>query len=90
MVDRIKCEGAVFLNSYKKMKKHPDFTGKIELSKTLLKALVERAKSNQEIAISVAMWDRQSKDGKTYKYVSVELPEIKEEEVDPFDDDVPF
>ncbi len=90
MVDRIKCEGAVFLNSYKKQPKHPDFTGKIELSKTLLKALVERAKANQEIAISVAMWDRESKQGKTYKYVSVELPEIKEEEVDPFDDDVPF
>ena len=54
MVDRIKVEGAIFENSYKKIPKHPDWTGKIELSKTLLKALVERAKSNQEIAISVA------------------------------------
>ena len=36
------------------------------------------------------MWDRESKQGKTYKYVSIELPEIKEEDVDPFDDDVPF
>ena len=90
MIDRIKVEGAIFANSYKKIPKHPDWTGTIELSKTLLKALVERAKANQEISISLAMWDRQSKDGKTYKYVSVELPEIKEEEVDPFDDDVPF
>ena len=90
MIDRIKVEGAIFENSYKKIPKHPDWTGTIELSKTLLKALVERAKANQEIAISLAMWDRQSKEGKTYKYVSVELPEIKEEEVDPFDDEVPF
>ena len=43
MSDRIKVEGAVFANTYKKAKNHPDFTGKIELSKTLLKELVERA-----------------------------------------------
>ena len=40
MSDRIKVEGAVFANTYKKAKNHPDFTGKIELSKTLLKELV--------------------------------------------------
>jgi|TARA_R110000744_G_scaffold53396_2_gene114055 hypothetical protein len=90
MVERIKVEGAVFANTYKKQPKHPDFTGKIELSKTILKALVERAKANQDISISMAMWDRVSKDGKVYKYVSIELPEIKEEEVDPFDDEIPF
>ena len=55
-----------------------------------MKALVERAKANQDISISMAMWDRVSKDGKVYKYVSIELPEIKEEEVDPFDDEIPF
>ena len=69
MSDRIKVEGAVFANTYKKAKNHPDFTGKIELSKTLLKELVERAKANQDISVSVAMWDRTSKDGKIYKYL---------------------
>ena len=90
MADRIKVEGAVFANTYKKHPKHPDFTGKIELSKTILKALVERAKANQDLSISMAMWDRVSKDGKVYKYVSIELPEIKEEEVEVFDDEIPF
>ena len=90
MSDRIKVEGAVFANTYKKANNHPDFTGKIELSKTLLKELVERAKANQDISVSVAMWDRTSKDGKVYKYVSVELPEIKEEEVEVFEDEIPF
>jgi len=90
MVERIKVEGAVFANTYKKQPKHPDFTGKIELSKTILKALVERAKANQDLSISMAMWDRVSKDGKVYKYVSIELPEIKEEEVEIFDDEIPF
>jgi|TARA_R110000796_G_scaffold90631_4_gene194547 hypothetical protein len=90
MVERIKVEGAVFENSYKKQPKHPDHTGKIELSKTMLKALVERAKKNQDITISMAMWDRQSKEGKNYKYVSIELPEIKEPEVEAFEDEIPF
>ena len=90
MADRIKVEGAVFANTYKKQPKHPDFTGKIELSTSLLKALVERAKANQDLSISMAMWDRVSKDGKVYKYVSIELPEIKEEEVEVFDDEIPF
>ncbi len=90
MADRIKVEGAVFANTYKKQPKHPDFTGEIELSKSLLKALVERAKANQDLSISMAMWDRVSKDGKVYKYVSIELPEIKEEEVEVFDDEIPF
>ena len=90
MADRIKVEGAVFANTYKKQPKHPDFTGKIELSKSLLKALVERAKANQDLSISMAMWDRVSKDGKVYKDVFIELPEIKEEEVEVFDDEIPF
>lgn len=55
-----------------------------------MKELVERAKANQDISVSVAMWDRTSKDGKIYKYVSVELPEIKEEEVEVFEDEIPF
>ena len=91
MIDRIKVEGAIFTNSYKKQPKHPDWTGTIELSKSILKELVERAKANQEIAISVAMWNRRSKEGKTYKYVSVELPQLKEEQADDgFDDEIPF
>ena len=52
--------------------------------------MVEGAKANQDISVSVAMWDRTSKDGKIYKYVSVELPEIKEEEVEVFEDEIPF
>jgi hypothetical protein len=56
----------------------------------MLKALVERAKKNQDITISMAMWDRQSKEGKNYKYVSIELPEIKEPEVEAFEDEIPF
>jgi len=91
MIDRIKVEGAIFTNSYKKQPKHPDWTGTIELSKSILKELVERAKANQEISIRVAMWDRESKEGKTYKYVSVELPQLKEEQADDgFDDVIPF
>ena len=74
----------------KKASNHPDFQGKIELSKTLLKELVERAKRNQDLSISLAMWDRTSKDGKVYKYVSIELPLIKEPEVEAFEDEIPF
>ena len=84
-------DGAIYTNDYKQNEKQPDWTGKVEISRDMLKELV-----------SVALWNRTSKNGKEYKYARLDIPQKKEEpkeepvkdssdDIETFtDDDIPF
>ncbi len=99
-MERIKCDGAIYQNSYKDNDKKPDWVSKFEITGEFLKNLVEQYRENgkpETIEINVAMWDRVSKKGNTYKYAQFEIPQQEKkpepqvEENDGFnDDDIPF
>jgi hypothetical protein len=97
--DRPQSDGAIYINNYKDKDTKPDWTGKVELSKELLKELVTKVKEGGDAELRVALWDRTSKNGNEYKYARLDLPMAKKEqpkentveekqEVD--DSDVPF
>jgi hypothetical protein len=98
--ERLQSDGAIYTNNYKKQPKHPDWTGKVTLSKDILKELVTKMRSeNADSAeMRVALWDRTSKAGNEYKYARLDVPQEKKEEpkpepkpeVDEFADDIPF
>ena len=94
------CQGAIFPNTFKKEgTQQPDWTGSIDVSKELLKALVDIAKelkdrasqgeeidANSFIKLRCAGWDRTSKKGAIYKYLTIE-PLRQEENEDDDDED---
>ena len=75
--------GAIFKNTNKKAETHPDYKGKVNVN-------------NKEMEI--ALWVKQSKDGKTYFSASFSEPYVKQEmqtaPVQPLppivNDDLPF
>ena len=95
-------DGAIYTNNYKKNDKQPDWTGKVELSRDMLKELVTIIKNGGTGELRVALWNRTSKNGNEYKYARLDIPQKKEEpkeepvedkadDVDTFtDDDIPF
>jgi len=102
--ERVQSDGAIFTNNYKDNEKKPDWTGKVNLDKNLLKSLVEKVKSGQEAELRVALWDRKSKNGNEYKYARLDIPQeqtksegsFEEQQPKPVskpeisDDDIPF
>ena len=101
------CQGAIFPNTFKKEgTQQPDWTGTVDVSKELLKALVDIAKDLKDrasqgeqidddnfIKLRCAGWDRTSKKGATYKYLTIEPLRQQEEEPveeESNDDDPPF
>lgn len=98
MDNKIQCDGAIFINNFKKGDKQPDWTGKIEMSKALLKQLVEKVKEGEEAVVRVALWDRTSKENKDYKYARIDIPQEqkaepvqpKVEDNDDFENSIPF
>jgi hypothetical protein len=76
----LKSEGGFWPNTNKKTEKHPDVTGKIEISTDQLTMLNNMAADGETLKLSVAGWNRRSKsDGKPYIYISAEVaPEQKE------------
>tara|TARA_R100001132_G_C3239736_1_gene70994 strand:- start:149 stop:463 length:315 start_codon:yes stop_codon:yes gene_type:complete len=99
---RPQADGAAWKNSFKKGANHPDWTGKIDLTRELLKEIVTEINSGDKsptIEIKVAMWDRVSNEkGTEFKFIRVDLPMKKQEKAaeEPIDvsmeegDDVPF
>ena len=97
MENRVQSDGAIYTNDYKQGDTQPDWTGKIELSKDLLKQLVEKVKSGEVAEVRVALWDRTSKAGKNYKYARMDLAQPQQQKVEPkveehddFEDQIPF
>lgn len=51
---------AVFPNNHKKGEKHPDHRGSFVMTKALLKEMVELVKKDEEVHVSVALWERKA------------------------------
>ena len=80
MAERVQSDGAIYINNFKDKDTKPDWTGKVELSKQLLKDLVTRVKEGGNAELRVALWDRTSKNGNDYKYARLDIPMEKKEE----------
>mgnify|MGYP003114160387 FL=1 len=102
--ERLQSDGAIYTNNYKKAQNQPDWTGKVMLSKEILKELVTKLKAENSdgVEMRVALWDRTSKNGNEYKYARLDVPQEQQkpqpvpqpepepdvEDID--DDDIPF
>ena len=74
-------EGTIFINKFKDKDTQPDWTGKLEFNKDLLKQLVNVAKEGGEPEVRIALWNRTSKQGNEYKYLRMDLQESKDKRV---------
>ena len=81
MEQRIKTDCAVFPNKYKDAPNKPDLTGEVILTKEIMRQLVTQIKEGKEAGLRLAIWDRESKAGNPYKYISFEavVPKPKQE-----------
>ena len=82
--ERMQSDGAIYTNDYKNSEKQPDWTGKVSVSRDMLKELVEKLRGgdtneNGGVDLRVALWNRTSKNGKEYKYARLDIPQKKEE-----------
>jgi hypothetical protein len=64
---------AMFKNNYAKTDKHPKETGKIEMTREFLKAMVEVAKTGVMPELKLASWDNVSKKGLAYRSIRMEI-----------------
>lgn len=71
-VKRINANGTIFPNKYKDAPNKPDYTGELVITKEILKQLITQVKEGKEAGLRLALWDRESKAGNPYKYVSFE------------------
>lgn len=70
----------LYKNKYWKNEKHPVKTGPGEISRVALRRIIDHAKETGEdpIKLRVASWERTSKAGNDYTYVTVEPDEPRE------------
>mgnify|MGYP003628080337 CR=1 FL=1 len=84
--------GRLFLyaNKFATTEKHPTRTGPGEISRLALRRIVEAAKNSDDdpIDLRVASWDRTSKKGTNYVYVTIE-PDRKYEEENVVEEEEP-
>ncbi len=73
-------DGAIYTNNFKQKDTHPDWTGKVEMSRDMLKELVTIVKNGCTGELRVALWNRTSKNGNEYKYCRLDIPPQKKEE----------
>jgi len=91
-----KVDFAIFPNKYAKTDKHPKKTGKIEITREFLKAMLERAKTGEMPVLRVAMWEKISQAGNNYDNFRLELARsevsvtVDKDLNDKADDDFPF
>jgi len=64
---------AMFKNTYAKTDKHPKETGKIEITREFLKAMVEVAKTGSMPVLKAASWENTSKKGMAYRSIRLEF-----------------
>tara|TARA_R100000697_G_scaffold69972_1_gene82313 strand:- start:76 stop:390 length:315 start_codon:yes stop_codon:yes gene_type:complete len=84
MDDKAVIEGPVGINGFKKVgSQQPDWTGKIPMTKELLKEFVTYIKEspNEEVQVGIAQWERVSKAGNKYLYTKIEcyVPKPKQD-----------
>tara|TARA_R110001583_G_C5611921_1_gene405401 strand:- start:1102 stop:1398 length:297 start_codon:yes stop_codon:yes gene_type:complete len=93
--DQPKVDFAIFPNKFAKTDRHPKKTGKIEITKEFLKAMLERAKTGEMPVLRVAMWEKTSAAGNNYDNFRLELarseaPVAEDKDSKDEDDDFPF
>lgn len=71
--DMPKLDFGIWPNQFKKSSKHPVKTGTIEMTETLLKAMLERAKAGEMPVLSFAIWDRVSMNNRPYENAQIQL-----------------
>ena len=87
---------AMFPNKFAKTDRHPKKTGKIEITREFLKAMLERAKTGEMPILRVAMWEKMSQAGNNYDNFKLELAKsdasvtVNKDLNDEADDDFPF
>ena len=81
--------GALFANDRKTNERAPDYRGNLEISRDLLKILVEQAKAGEKINMDIAGRKKSSKSGSTFISVKADKP-YKKAEQNAADDDIPF
>ena len=87
-------KGRIWLydNNYAKTDKHPIKTGPGEISRDVLKHLVDKIKDTKEdvVKIQCAAWERVSKKGNPYTFITIELHEDRGQNPQAGSDDIPF
>ena len=75
MENKDKMRLSLFDNQYATREKHPKKTGIGEISKAQVKEMVEAIKEGglDSLPLSCAAWERTSKGGKEYIFVTVEI-----------------
>ena len=86
---------AMFTNKYCTTDMHPKKTGKIEITREFLKAMLERAKTGEMPILRVAMWEKTSQAGNNYDNFKLELAKSEasvtvDKDLNEADDDFPF
>jgi len=79
--------GALFTNSRKTKDTQPDYRGNLEISKDLLKIMIEQAKAGEKINMDIAGWKKTSKTGTSFLSLKADKPYKKEEKSS---EDTPF
>ena len=79
----------LYENKYKQNDKHPVKTGPGEVPREVLKKIVEKIKATGEDSVKLrcACWERVSKKGNPYTFITFE---VEEEKRGAAADDVPF
>ena len=54
--ERLQSDGAIYTNNYKQTDKQPDWTGKVALTKGLLKELVTKIKEDRADSVERQSW----------------------------------
>ena len=85
----------LYPNKYRQNERHPAKTGTGEIPSDVLTKLVERSKSEggDKIAIQCAAWERVSKNGNPYLFITIETePRKAATSLDPGmpESDIPF
>ena len=98
--DMPKLDFGIWPNQFKKSSKHPVKTGTIEMTETLLKAMLERAKAGEMPVLSFAIWDRVSMINRPYENAQIQLkpstghtdtpPSSEENDEEEDEDGLPF
>jgi uncharacterized protein (DUF736 family) len=65
-------EGVLFPNDRKQKETHPDFRGHLDISKEMVNRIVEMAQAGLKPELKIAAWNRESRAGAQYFYVSAE------------------
>ena len=82
----------MYPNQYKNAGNHPDRTGTGEIPKDVLKKFIGKAKSSEEgtLKLRCAAWERTSKNGNPYFFVTMEIDEKPQPQGGKADEDLPW